>query len=383
VNRTERGKKMSFTEKLAPTPRKRLLALDGGGIRGVITLEVLARIEAILRELTGGDSKFRLANYFDYIGGTSTGALIASGLSLGMSVSAIRDFYHSSAKSMFSRAEYLRRFRYKYVDRNLSALLQQIFGTETTLGSERLLTLLMLVMRNATTDSPWPITNNPYAKFNDRQRTDCNLQLPLWQLIRASTAAPIYFPPEIVHIGDQTFLFVDGGITTYNNPAFQLFLMATLDSYRLRWPTGADKLLLVSIGTGTTPTVRSSLKAEDMNLLYNIECVPSAVMLAALNEQDFLCRVFGDCLAGPALDSEVDDLIGVNSPAGTNLFTYLRYNTELSTESLRSLGLDGVRPEDVQCLDSVDHIPELQQIGQAVAEQQIKEQHFHRFESFS
>ena len=56
----------------------------------------------------------------------------------------------------------------------------------------------MMVMRNHSTDSPWPVSNNPYAKYNDRSRDDCNLDLPLWQLVRASTAAPTYFPPEVV-----------------------------------------------------------------------------------------------------------------------------------------------------------------------------------------
>ena len=73
--------------------------------------------------------------------------------------------------------------------------------------------------------------------------TDCNLDLPLWQLVRASTAAPTYFPPEVVTVGTQDFLFVDGGVTMYNNPAFQMFLMATLEPYRLQWKTGVDKML--------------------------------------------------------------------------------------------------------------------------------------------
>jgi hypothetical protein len=61
-----------------------------------------------------------------------------------------------------------------------------------TLGDDGLRTLLMMVMRNVTTDSPWPVTNNPLAKYNDRARPDCNLKLPLWQLVRASTAAPTF-----------------------------------------------------------------------------------------------------------------------------------------------------------------------------------------------
>ena len=104
---------------------------------------------------------------------------------------------------MFDQASLLRRFRYKFEDENLAAMLQEVIGAETTLGSDRLQTLLMVVLRNATTDSPWPVSNNPYAKYNDPARPDCNLDLPLWQLVRASTAAPTYFPPEVVQIGPQ------------------------------------------------------------------------------------------------------------------------------------------------------------------------------------
>ena len=138
---------------------------------------------------------------------------------------------------MFHKARLWERFRTKFEDDKFSNMLRDVIGEDTALGSEKLRTLLMMVLRNATTDSPWPLSNNPAAKYNDAARADCNLKLPLWQLVRASTAAPTYFPPEVVHIG-RDFIFVDGGVTTYNNPAFQLFLMATSEPYHLLWPTG-------------------------------------------------------------------------------------------------------------------------------------------------
>src|SRR5258705_7838065 len=114
-------------------------------------------------------------------------------------------------------------------------------------------------MRNATTDSPWPICNNPFAKYNDPRHPACNLNMLLWQLARASTAEPIYFPPETLVCGDKPFIFVDGGVTMYNNPAFQMFLMATVSNYwpsapleRRGWKTGVDSMLLVSVSTGTS-----------------------------------------------------------------------------------------------------------------------------------
>jgi uncharacterized protein len=355
---------------------KKILALDGGGIRGMITVEVLAGIEDMLRRKLKRGDDFVLADYFDFVSGTSTGAIIAASVALGMKVSAIRDFYINSGKEMFDKACVLKRYRYKYEDDKLREEMREVFGADTTLGSDKLRTMLMVVMRNASTDSPWPLSNNPFAKYNDSARADCNLDLPLWQLVRASTAAPVYFPPEVVQVGQHDFVFVDGGITTYNNPAFQSFLMATLEPYKVNWQAGEDRMLVVSIGTGTSPNANADLNPNEMNLLYNAASIPSALMFAALNEQDTLCRVFGKCLAGSPLDREVGDLIGVPGPTGQNkLFTYMRYNAELSAAGLTALDLGDIEPEDVQKLDSVEHIADLQRVGKAVAKQ-VKEEHF-------
>ena len=200
----------------------------------------------------------------------------------------------------------------------------------------------------------------------------------------ASTAAPVFFPPEVVTFcpgtpNEYQFIFVDGGITMYNNPAFQAFLMATVEPYKMSWATGEDQLLVVSVGTGTSLKANADLAPDDLNLVYNATSLPSALMYAALNEQDLLCRVFGRCLAGDMLDREVGDLMTAKGPVGpSKLFTYVRYNAELSKEDLAKLKLPGIEPEHVQQLDSTDYIKELQQVGQAVAKQ-VKLEHFSQF----
>ncbi len=368
----------------APGPKK-ILALDGGGIRGMMTVEVLAEIETLLRRKLARGDDFVLADYFDFVAGTSTGAIIAACVSIGMKVSDIRTFYISSGEEMFDKACLLKRFHYKFEDDKLAAKMQEVFGKQATLGSDKLKTVLMMVMRNATTDSPWPVSNNPNAKYNQqvyddgRPRDNCNLDIPLWQLVRASTAAPVYFPPEVVKVGSREFVFVDGGITTYNNPAFQAFLMATVEPYKMGWAAAEANILVVSIGTGTSPEANTDLDPGEMNLLYNASSIPSALMYAALNEQDMLCRIFGKCLAGDVLDREVGDVIGVNGPVGPRkLFSYVRYNAELTAEGLKSLDLADFEPKDVQKLDSVAHISELQRIGKAVAKK-VKPEHFAGF----
>lgn len=365
---------------------KKILALDGGGIRGMMTIEILSKIEEVLRAAQPEDKRdsFLLADYFDFVAGTSTGAILAACISLGMPVSKIRKFYEESGKDMFDKVWFGERlWKNKYTDESLAKKLKQEFGEDTTLGDARLRTLLMMVMRNVSTDSPWPVSNNPFAKYNQRDRKDCNLMIPLWQLVRASTAAPTFFPPEEVIFAAGTpkeyrFVFVDGGITMYNNPAFQAFLMATVEPYNLKWSAGEDKLLIVSVGTGTSPDANKGLEGDDLNIVYNATKIPSALMFAALNEQDLLCRVFGKCLAGDQLDREVGDLIGKTGPVSPKLFTYVRYNAELTTEGLEKLGLPQINPEHVQQLDSVKYISQLQQVGKAVA-QQVKPEHFKEF----
>lgn len=375
-----------------PGPR-RLLALDGGGIRGVVTIEVLAELERVLRQETGAGASFRLADYFDYIAGTSTGAIIASCLSLGMSADEIREFYISSGPAMFVKSSLLDRAHHFYRDEPLAEKLQAIFDGylpaeersrgygHVTLGSSAVRTLLLVVMRNATTDSPWPVSNNPRARYNDRRLKDCNLDFPLWQLARASAAAPTFFPPEEIAVGDRRFLFVDGGVTTYNNPAFLLFLMSTLPAYRLEWPVGEDKMLLVSLGTGSAPNVKETLQEKEMWLKYNITAVPRALLYAALNEQDMLCRALGRCRAGGMLDTELGTMIDEGTEAGVlpKLFTYVRYNGELTRTGLDALGLPNIVPENVMHLDSIEHVDDLQQVGRAIASSQVRAEHFRGF----
>lgn len=375
---------MSVEERIRAAGPKKILALDGGGIRGLITVEVLDSIEKLLRDKLNKGTDFALADYFDFVAGTSTGAIIAACISCGMKVDEIREFYVSSGKEMFEKAALLKRFRYKYDDDKLANKLQKTFGKDTTLGSSRLKTVLMMVMRNATTDSPWPLSNNPHAKYNRPERRekphyDCNLDFPLWQLVRASTAAPVYFPPEVIKMGRNQFVFVDGGITMYNNPAFQAFLMATVEAYKMNWATGEQKLLIVSIGTGYSEQANKDLVPSEMNLVYNATSLPSALMTAALNEQDFLCRVFGKCLVGDLLDREVGDMIEKKGPLSSKLFTYLRYNADLSREGLDSLDLQNIKPENVQQMDSISHIPELKRVGMGLASKKVKEAHFFDF----
>jgi hypothetical protein len=66
-------------------------------------------------------------------------------------------------------------------------------------------------------------------------------------------------------------------------------------------------------------------------------------------------------------------------PDVPKLFTYARYNAELSREGLDALGLEHIDPGHVQQIDSVDHVGEMQKVGQMLAQQKVKAEHFAAF----
>jgi len=372
---------MSYLEKLDRPGPKRLLALDGGGIRGVLSIEILAKLEATLRERLGRDESFRLSDYFDYVAGTSTGAIIATLVALGKSADEIRSFYHANAPKMFRKAGLVQRFaRAKFVREAIAAKMREVFGADTRFGTEDMQSLLLIVLRNASTDSPWPLSNNPRALFNAADLPDCNLNLPLWQVVRASTAAPVFFPPERVRLGSRDFVFVDGGITPFCNPAFLLFRMATLAPYNLGWKAGEKDILLVSVGTGSRPDADLGLVPESMTLWYHATKTTPAMIYATVCEQDLLCRMFGKCLVGDPIDLEVGDLLDVGTPGEQHLFTYLRYNAELTDEGFERIGVTGVDPAAVRGLDKVSAMGDLQRVGVAAAERAVDGRHFDGFD---
>ncbi len=360
-------------------PRK-MLALDGGGIRGLMTARALIRLEELLAAGRGG-SDFRLCHYFDYIGGTSTGAIIAAALARGMSAQELLEFYQDFGRQAFTKRSLFARWKSLYENGELAQKLKEVFGSHTTLEPEHLQSLLLVVTRNTTTDSAWPISSNPAAMFNDPEASNCNLKIPLWQLVRASTAAPVYFPPEVISVDpndpEQEFVFVDGGTTPYNNPAFLMYRMATSQAYNLGWDAGESNLLIVSLGTGSAPKLGTDAEDPEQNLAFAAAHTLSALMNQAQVDQDINCRTVGRCNHGPWLDLEIGDLLPRDAnnqpiPLDQDLgrqFLYLRYEAELTRKGLDRMGLEDVKPELVSKLDSTDGMADLMRIGEKLADQ--------------
>jgi predicted acylesterase/phospholipase RssA len=381
----------TFTEHLNPEIKpKRILALDGGGLRGVLTVAFLKRIEDILREQAGGDPAFRLSDYYDLIGGTSTGSIIAAGLSLGMSVDEIRAHYFSLGEKVF-KPGFLSfgLIGQKFDAGKVAEALKSVFG-DRTLGSSDYRTGLLVMSKRLDTGSPWPLTNHPKARYFEAQpgrTTVANKDYPLWAVVRASTAAPTYFEPESIVIKAADALagapevrgeFVDGGVSTTNNPSLQLVLTATVRGYGFGWETGEDRLMVTSVGTGRA--------SQDLGLSRGAESV------AALHAVKALKSVLDDCAdlvetmmqwmsrsrTAREIDREIGTLADCHPGTGPCL-GYLRYNVYFEPAWFKThLGLDIDRDElaGLARMDQPGNMNRLEEIGKSAAQRLVLAEHF-------
>jgi len=358
---------------------KRILSLDGGGIRGFLTLQYLEALEALLRRRIGR-ADLVLSDYFDLIGGTSTGAILAATLACGMSVSQVLELYNTLGEEVFKES-FIRvpLLAPKFPSDPLQNLLNETLGSETTLGDDKVRTGLMVMTKRLDTGSPWPLTNHPKAAYATQDRA-----LKLTDVVRASTAAPTYFKPEqiAIHSRDGTVTtgaFVDGGVTPFNDPALQLLILTALEGYGFCWQRGEDKLLIVSVGTGTADKERFStdrimhMTAVEQGL-RSLQSLMDDCTRINQTQLQWLTK----CLTPWNIDRAVKDMRN-DGQTGPKLATYVRYNVLLNTDWLQKTIARTYSADDLTKIAQMDNPKNLQQlgeIGRAAAKVQILPEHF-------
>lgn len=377
----------TFAEHLDPNVGpKRILSLDGGGLRGVLTLGMLREIEKHLRA-KHGDPNLRLGDYFDLIAGTSTGAIIAAALSLGMTVDEVHAHYMRLGNTVFKRS--LFRWggvRAKFDADEVRKALIGVLG-ERCMDSTDFRTGLLVVSKRMDTGSTWPVTNNPnarYFKAGTKSTTIPNGRYPLWQVVRASTAAPHFFDPETIQIGRAAENlkavegdFVDGGVSPHNNPTLQAVMTATIDGYKLGWKTGPDQLLVISVGTG-----KANPEIGRANFLESAAAVHAMRSLAALMEDcaDHVETMMQWLSVSPTA-RRIDREIGTVTPplGGNPVCSYLRYNVLLQKDWC-SENLGETFAEDalkaLEAMDKPENVPELDRVGRLAGQKLVKAEHF-------
>lgn len=356
---------------------KTILALDGGGMRGLIALGFVERLEA----LSGGD----LPKRFELIGGTSTGAVIATGLALGLPVARIRDFYTDLAPTVFRRSPWrLPGISALFDDALMEYHIGQVCG-DRTMESDEVRTGLAVLIKRLDTDEIWIVNNaegSPY--WNDPANGSFigNRHYRLADIVRAATAAPHYFDPEPLPVAeDDHGVFIDAGVTPFNNPSLALLQLVANPDLGYGWPVGEERLRIVSIGTGT---FRNSQPPERLMRMSSGTLALSSLLSSMRHGSQLVLTAMR--LLGRTLDDVTrDDLPpGATSPLLPEpLFAFHRFDVRLDADWLDTqLGIE-VSDDDVARLRRMDDTTSLDlstEIGRRAAERLVPDDFFTRHE---
>ncbi|MEM8639784.1 MAG: patatin-like phospholipase family protein [Cyanobacteria bacterium P01_G01_bin.54] len=221
-----------------------ILSLDGGGIRGILSAQLLSQIEAVLQQQTGK----RLYDYFDLIAGTSTGSILAGGLAVGKSGEQLVQLYLREGRRIFpytGMGSYFSPKRWglivqhglsapKFSHQGLRQVLREQFGQRQLADLSDRAPKLLIPAYDTTARRPILFKSwepNAYAATR------------LWEAVLCSASAPTFFPAYPLKLAGQVHSVVDGGVGA-NNPATCAIAAALNLGYPLK------EIRLLSIGTG-------------------------------------------------------------------------------------------------------------------------------------
>lgn len=217
----------------------RILSLDGGGIRGVISAVILAEVEKLINK--------PLNEHFNLIAGTSTGSILAAAIASGLKSQEIIRLYKEKGQRIFpyqsrlslERLGLLLRYGIsapKYSNDGLIAVLQEQFGS-TKLSDIDDSPQLLIVAYDT-------IGRKPIVFKSWRQDEDY-FNIPVWEACVCSASAPTFFPAYLLKTSGKSYSAIDGGVGA-NNPAAS----ALAEALRLSYPI--NEISVLSIGTGNS-----------------------------------------------------------------------------------------------------------------------------------
>ncbi len=271
--------------------RFQILALDGGGYKGMFAAAVLERLEA--------DLGISVTEHFDLITGTSTGGIIALGLGAGLAPAEITSFYVDHGKEIFPgrlRRPGRRPFASKYSPAPLRHALEQVLGAKT-LGESRL--RLVIPSYDLTNDDVY-VFRTPHAPRLRRDRSELMVDVAL-----ATSAAPTYLPAHQL----RGLRLIDGGVWA-NNPT----MVGVVEAIN-NFGCSAEEIAVFSIGT-TTDTVFRHPRLNRGGLLpwarEAIEVVLRGQSIGARNAAQLMLGTDNVMRVDPAVPAKVLRLDGVD-----------------------------------------------------------------------
>ena len=350
-------------------------------------MDILEKIEQLLRARFKNNDLV-LADYYDLIGGTSTGAIIASCLAIGKPVKDVVALYQNLGKEVFGKRRYpiIPRswttfrafFTSTYKGTIIEELLKNNLGDVGLCDYEKLRSPVTIISKRADTFSLWTVANHPDDIFKNAMS-----HLKLWELCRASSAAPYYFPAKKLTLKTRKGVsfdaaFIDGGVSLANNPAFQLFLTSTIPSFGFKWLPGEKNIFITSLGTGNGVNKDSVKDIINRKTVSWSPKLPELFMTDALELNQVMLQILGRNYGdADVIDSAYSDLTDT-SYSKDKLFSFVRFNVKLTQKYLKEkLGMEKT-DEEVSSIIEMDHyenIDELLNIGRSGA-RYLNDSHF-------
>lgn len=247
----------------------RILSLDGGGIRGIFTATLLAELEE--RFLPSGQ---RIHQYFDLITGTSTGGIIALGLSLGLPAREMAKLYTERGQDIFppppsSKLGALRRqlrnyFSYRYERDGLASVLEEVLGDHK--------------LKDAKVPLCIPSCDGKFGEvyvFKTPHHPDFKKDGDehMVKVALSTSAAPTYFQP----LDDGGYRYLDGGLWA-NNP-----IMVGLTDALSSFDVERSMVRILSISCGDSPFMVTESQVTKGGLLSWAKVIDAAIHLQSLN----------------------------------------------------------------------------------------------------
>ncbi len=343
-------RKKAFEAMGIPEGDRAILCLDGGGIRGILTVQLLKKIEEV-----AGVPAYEL---FDMVSGTSTGAIVAGLVAAGKTAVEIETLYVKLVKRVFKVKSWAaNRFLNPplYSKANYRSALKDIVGADTTLQKackKSGIDLLITAKDVAAGEEVY------FSCIANRGKKPAYIgtykDVLLRSAMEATMSAPTYFTP--------LERFVDGGVTTFNNPSLAAIIEAVRYSNEAY---SADNLTVVSLGTGCRPqfvTPRDVANPPGSDVAFWLQWLMTESGDDASDQQCYLLRTKG---LWPGID-------------------FRRFQISLNSASIRKLpnrplgdiddtkadwlyDLDDKELADIQ-LDNVKYFPVMQAIGEAMVE---------------
>jgi uncharacterized protein len=324
----------------------RILSLDGGGIRGIITGQVLVALEEKLQAKTK-DPNARIGQYFDIIAGTSTGGILTCTLLTPSDNDAdypkytaqdAVNLYLKNGQAIFQKTSsalipIFGAFRgSKYGGRNMETILKERFGD---------LRLSQMIKPCLITSYDIQQRRAVFFTSHDAKEKD-NYDFLIREVARSTSAAPTYFPPAMARSLDELQLHtIDGGLFA-NNPTMcaviECIKLFKTEGSSLRTP---DQMCIVSLGTGTVKKKYPYAKATRWGLLGWVGPIIDIMMSGVSETVDYQLR-------------KLYSAIGVSEQ-------YFRIMPDLNDASpemdlVSSENLENLRQAGIKCADDYDGV---------------------------